>query len=116
MVTTTVATTEEVVDLTQETKGLRFEISWQAKRAKDTIRGLRFQVKGQKSKVKIPKKTEKTKTTKTLGGAAGSTSTHSKFSFKFCSSKLNSPCPTTQNSLRLAALPRKTEKTKVGEK
>ena len=73
-------------------------------------------VKSLRLKVKIPKKTEKTKSTKTLGGAAGSTSTHSKFSFKFCSSKLNSPCPTTQNSLRLAALPRKTEKTKVGEK
>ena len=97
---------------------MRFEVSWQAKRAKDTIRDLRFKskVKSLRLKVKIPKKTEKTKTTKTLGGAAGSTSTHSKFSFKFCSSKLNSPCPTTQNSLRLAALPRKTEKTKVGEK
>ena len=32
---------------------------------------------------------------------------HSKSSFKFCSNKLDSPCPTTQNSLRLAALPRK---------
>ena len=32
---------------------------------------------------------------------------YSKSSFKFCSIKLDSPCPTTQNSLRLAALPSK---------
>ena len=35
---------------------------------------------------------------------------YSKSSFKFCSNKLDSPCPTTQNSLRLAALPRKNKK------
>ena len=35
---------------------------------------------------------------------------HSNLPFKFCLSKLNSPCPTSQNSLRLAALSEKPKK------
>ena len=49
----------------------------------------------------------KKKTLKTSLCAAGSTSLILICRFKFCSSELDSPCPTSQNSLRLAALSEK---------
>ena len=65
-----------VVDSIRETKGLRFEISWQAKRAKDTIRDLRF-----KSKVKSQKSNDYGKEAKSIGdcGEDCSSCTHSVF-------------------------------------